>query len=233
MKMSAQQATDFSPMQAARAPASQPICLLIEDCDFERKRMRRVLSSTTLGLDLIEASSIAQARKKMSTHKVDLILLDNNLDDGLGLFFARELQQLGKEGDPPIVMVAGEEAESLREAALEAGCIGFLTKEELSPERLSDTVDAAFESTRQPDPAFDSEDAKQLRRIMQDQMRDMIIEVNSSVLRISRLSRKMQRDASNCSNSDHKLHAAEIETLSDDLHRRLNTVIAEGIAEKR
>jgi len=233
MKMSAQQATDFSPLRAMHAPASQPICLLVEECDFERKRMRRVFSSAKLELDLIEASSISQARKKMATHKIDLILLDNHLNDGLGLFFARELQQLGKQGNPPIVMVTGEDAESLREAAQEAGCVGFIKKEELDAERLSAAVEIAFKSSRPPELALNTEDAKQLRRMLHDQMRDLIIEVNTSVLRISRLSRKLQRDVEQPELSERKLHAAEIEALSDDLHRRLNTVIAEGITEKR
>lgn len=230
MKMSAHQSTEFSETLSVQTLSEQPVCLLVEDCAFDRKRVNRILSDAKFNMTVVEASSVSTARKEMAERNIGIILLDNNLNDGLGLVFARELQQLGKEGEPPIVMLAEQKDDTLREAAIEAGCVGFVSKEELTAEGLSRTIRMALDAKRNASLALDPENAKQLRQVLQEEMRDMIIEVNSSVLRISRLSRKLQKDVANPVLSEHKIHAAEIQSLSEDLHRKLNTVIAEGVA---
>jgi len=109
--------------------------LLVEDEELNRTLVKAVLSRAKIeavrDAKILDASSIAAARERLSGGEVDLILLDMNLPDGNGLTLARELALGGLPNGRPKPVVVAVTASVLpqdRAAALEAGCDGFLDK---------------------------------------------------------------------------------------------------------
>jgi CheY-like chemotaxis protein len=77
--------------------------------------------------DLLEATTLAEARVILDRDAVDVILLDVHLPDGLGLDLAAEL--LGREARrPAILALTASVLPAEQQAALDAGCDAFLAK---------------------------------------------------------------------------------------------------------
>jgi DNA-binding response OmpR family regulator len=74
---------------------------------------------------IIFARSIADAKELLSKNEVDLILLDNQLPDGLGLDFCKELKTYHYVRHIPIIIVTADDIEL---EALQAGAIDYLKK---------------------------------------------------------------------------------------------------------
>ena len=109
--------------------------LLVEDEDLNRTLVKAVLSRAEIAAvrqaEILDASTLATARRHLADEEVDLILLDMNLPDGNGLTLARELASGGLPAGRPKPVVVAVTASVLpqdRAAAIEAGCDGFLDK---------------------------------------------------------------------------------------------------------
>lgn len=110
--------------------------LLVEDEELNRTLVKAVLSRASVAsvraAEVVDATNLTMARDKLAAVDVDLILLDMNLPDGNGLSLARELAA-GKitpagRPKPVVVAVTASVLPQDREAAIEAGCDGFLDK---------------------------------------------------------------------------------------------------------
>jgi two-component system KDP operon response regulator KdpE len=109
--------------------------LLVEDEELNRTLVKAVLSRAEIAAvrqaEILDASTLAVARRQLADENVDLILLDMNLPDGNGLTLARELAFGGMPAGRPKPVVVAVTASVLpqdRAAAMEAGCDGFLDK---------------------------------------------------------------------------------------------------------
>ncbi|GAA3337738.1 hypothetical protein GCM10020358_15160 [Amorphoplanes nipponensis] len=115
--------------------AENPRILLVEDEELNRTLVKAVLSRAQIaavrGAEVLDASTLAGARAQLDAEDIDLILLDMNLPDGNGLTLAGELAA-GRIGGgrprPTVVAVTASVLPQDREAALAAGCDGFLDK---------------------------------------------------------------------------------------------------------
>jgi len=111
-----------------------PRILLVEDEELNRTLVKAVLSRAEIAAvrqaEILDASTLAVARRQLADEDVDLILLDMNLPDGNGLTLARELASGGIPGRsrPFVVAVTASVLPQDRAAAIEAGCDGFLDK---------------------------------------------------------------------------------------------------------
>jgi two-component system, OmpR family, KDP operon response regulator KdpE len=114
--------------------------LLVEDEAMNRTLMRAVLtraSDPRIRLaELVEAETLADARRHLDAGSVDILLLDVRLPDGSGLDLARELVGAG-ESRPRIVILSASVLPAERAAAIEVGCDAFLGK----PYRPADLLD--------------------------------------------------------------------------------------------
>jgi two-component system KDP operon response regulator KdpE len=109
--------------------------LLVEDEELNRTLVKAVLARADVAAvrdaAVLDARSLAAAREALDGSDVDLILLDMNLPDGNGLSLARELAAGGMPAGrrkPAVVAVTASVLPQDREAAIEAGCDGFLDK---------------------------------------------------------------------------------------------------------
>ena len=109
--------------------------LLVEDEELNRMLVKAVLSradtAAVRDAEIVDAPTLAAARRSLEQTEIDLILLDLNLPDGDGLTLARELAAEPAAADrprPAVVAVTASVLPRDQKAALEAGCDGFLDK---------------------------------------------------------------------------------------------------------
>jgi two-component system KDP operon response regulator KdpE len=110
--------------------------LLVEDEELNRTLVKAVLTRakipTVRAAQVLDAPTLAAARRWLHDENVDLVLLDMNLPDGNGLDLARELAAGGDlpagRPRPKVIAVTASVLPQDRAAAIEAGCDGFLDK---------------------------------------------------------------------------------------------------------
>ena len=110
-------------------------CLLIEDSNFDQRRMVRMLHGSG-PVDLAIAATIAQARKELTRSSFDLLILDNALPDGFGVDFALELRKIARYRDLPILIASDFPSPFMFDKAATARVRRVLTKSELRPQHI-------------------------------------------------------------------------------------------------
>ena len=112
--------------------------LIIDDDDIDRIAIKRALKPKQHEIEITEAidgkTGIAIAQEM----SLDCIFLDYLLPDGDGLSILKEMRSLGI--DYPVVMLTGQGDERLAVEIMKAGASDYLTKNTLSPEILSKTL---------------------------------------------------------------------------------------------
>jgi DNA-binding response OmpR family regulator len=122
--------------------ADAPTLLVVEDEPANRALLRAILGRSRddrLGRpELLEAGTIADARRMLGEFAIDAVLLDVRLPDGSGLELASELGR--KDGPRPrVVILSASVLPSERGAALESGADAFLGKP-YAPRELVETL---------------------------------------------------------------------------------------------
>jgi len=98
--------------------------LFVDDEDTVRTFVSRTLRRD--GYEVLEADTLAAARRQLSDHWIDMILLDRMLPDGEGLTLLRELQK--GEVKIPVIMLTAHGAIENAVAAMKMGAHDYLTK---------------------------------------------------------------------------------------------------------
>jgi signal transduction histidine kinase len=113
-----------------------PVSLLLVDDDrVDRLAIRRAVDQSGLTASLDEAANATEAFEKVAAKTYDCILLDHDLPGLSGTDLARQLRERGNL--TPIVLVTGQQDETLLQAAVDAGVTDFFPKGDLSPRRLA------------------------------------------------------------------------------------------------
>jgi DNA-binding NarL/FixJ family response regulator len=99
--------------------------LLVEDHPIVISGCRRLFEEQAEST-LIEASTIADARKELDTHRPDIIVVDVNLPDGSGLDLIREVA--AKSGAPKAIVFSMCDDPHVAKTAIDAGARGFVSK---------------------------------------------------------------------------------------------------------
>jgi DNA-binding NarL/FixJ family response regulator len=112
--------------------------LLVEDHPIVVSGCRRLFEEQADSI-LIEASTLAGARKELAAHRPDVIVVDVNLPDGSGLDFVREVASVS-DGPEAIVFSMCDDPQ-IAKTAIDAGAGGFVSKVD-RPDALLDAVNA-------------------------------------------------------------------------------------------
>jgi len=115
--------------------------LIIDDDMLDRMAVRRALRAAGLGDQVAEAESSPAAFALLEAREFDCILLDYLLPPTDGLTVLRELR--GRGVTVPIVVLTGQGDERVAVELMKAGATDYLTKEDLAPERLAQSVRSA------------------------------------------------------------------------------------------
>lgn len=118
-------------MHLAQATKHRPeTCLIVEDSAFDREKLTRVMKRTRERMRIELAPDLQTARRALEKEGMSLILLDNNLPDGLGADFAQELAKDPRHADIPVIVVSDWPSPFMWEKAASAGVAYVLSKTE-------------------------------------------------------------------------------------------------------
>lgn len=131
-------------------PGLRPLVLVVEDEPLNRRLVHAVLEPA--GYDVVEASTLADARSWLEDGRPDLILLDLRLPDGDGLILAREMKSRPELSVIPIVAATASALAPVPEAAIDAGCDGFLVKPIRPSELLAEVARQLERTPARPTP---------------------------------------------------------------------------------
>ncbi len=119
--------------------------LLVEDNPIDRVMYQRYLQKDTEHqYDFVEAESGEEALEIALESQPDLILLDYLLPDMDGLEWLNLWQQQQRENRPPVIALTGQGDESIAVQFLKLGAADYLTKSQLTPEKLNLEVKQAI-----------------------------------------------------------------------------------------
>lgn len=103
-----------------------PLILVVED-----NLTNQLLATTVLardGFETMVADSPDEALVCIRSRRPDLILMDVQLPGMDGLTLTRHLQSLPEAAGIPVVAVTSHAMVGDREKAMDAGCVGYMTK---------------------------------------------------------------------------------------------------------
>jgi len=106
--------------------------LVLEDHPETREWLTNIVLQAFVEVEIFKASSLAQARKIVQDHKLDLALIDLNLPDGNGVEIISEITH--KSPNTYCVVATIFDDDNYLFPALEAGAQGYLLKEQTSEE---------------------------------------------------------------------------------------------------
>lgn len=125
-----QQMTDTRSETGHSVPFSRTNCLIIEDSEFDSIRLTRVIAKTSSEMHVRVATTLEAARRQLAKGGTSLILLDNNLPDGLGANFVQELARDANLAQIPVIMISDWPSPFMWEKAAAAGVHYVLNKAE-------------------------------------------------------------------------------------------------------
>lgn len=119
----AKKTEEFSGSERAVAPAR---ILIVEDNPLNRLLIHDILELR--GHEVIEASTVDEARNALASARPDLVLLDVQIPGGGGEAVIREVRKRQDLNDIPIVAVTSLAMPGDRERLLSIGFQGYLSK---------------------------------------------------------------------------------------------------------
>ena len=119
-----------------------PRVLLIEDDAGDRARIRQCLADSRQSYELVEASDVATGLKAMARDGVDLVLLDHHVPGGTSFDVLDGMRVRGLAC--PVILLSGDEDTALVVSLMQAGAADFLPKDQLTPDRLRRSIQAAL-----------------------------------------------------------------------------------------
>ena len=136
-------------LPAKRSPLEdlRPIVFVVDDDVSIRRSMDRLFRS--VGLDLRGFASAGDFLSSARPPRPACLVLDIFLPDMSGLDLLGQLA--ATESDLPVVVITGHVDESLRQEALRAGAVAFLTKP-YDEQTLLDAIGLAFDRSGQISP---------------------------------------------------------------------------------
>jgi CheY-like chemotaxis protein len=119
--------------------------LIVDDSEFDRMKLRRLIEATDLSFDLVEADSLSAMDTALDAGEFDLVLIDFFLVDNTG-FEALQLLSRKSQKVPVSIMVTGDEQAEIAVQAIKMGCADYLSKATLTAESLKLAISEAESS---------------------------------------------------------------------------------------
>ena len=119
--------------------------LILDDSDFDRKRLRRSLSQLPMALNFTEAEDLYSFRQQIRHKVYDLVLIDYSLADGDGLQAIHAYKTSRHNRSAFFVMVTGHDSATLAVNALKSGFDDFLCKDDIHKHVLASLLHASSE----------------------------------------------------------------------------------------
>jgi CheY-like chemotaxis protein len=110
----------------ALADQHRPVVLMVDDDEFQHRLLAQVLDS--MKLELIFATSGAEALGALRKRRPDLVLMDLELPDISGVEVTRRMKAVEQFAGIPVVMITGHSEKHIVVDSLRAGAADFVVK---------------------------------------------------------------------------------------------------------
>ena len=116
--------------------------LILDDCEVDRMRLCRLIEDAELPFVVVEAETLEAMEAALGAREFDMVLIDYYLTDVTG-FEALEVLAKTPGKTPVPIMITGDEQTEIAVQAMKLGCADYLSKENLSPQRLKAAIHEA------------------------------------------------------------------------------------------
>ncbi len=117
--------------------------LICDDDPGDRKLVRTYLQRMTdREIVLLEAGHTEEIQNALDKGRIDLVLMDNQMPGKSGMEW---LSEITKRQLAPVIMLTGSGTEEIAVQAFQEGAVGYLSKNNLSKEKLKNAIDAALD----------------------------------------------------------------------------------------
>lgn len=120
--------------------ANSASVLIIDDSEFDRKRIRRLFRDAGLNVFLDEVDTISNLQDMLNETSYDIVLIDYNLSEGTGIDAVTLLHSHPKHADTKAIMITGDDQSNVAVQALKTGCEDYISKAQMTAERLKQSV---------------------------------------------------------------------------------------------
>ncbi|MBL4908331.1 MAG: EAL domain-containing protein [Sneathiella sp.] len=110
--------------------------LIVDDDLIDREHIKRVLLKGDSSCNIVNAETVDDGLNKLKAQNFDVILLDYNLPQRLGIEFLEEFSSDNALSSTAVIMISTSEEENLALQCIQSGAQDFLTKAEISTFRL-------------------------------------------------------------------------------------------------
>lgn len=121
--------------------------LVIEDSEFDRRRIARLCRETGLRFSISSIDCAAGLGQLLNGQKFDLVLVDYRLGDSDGLKAVRQIRKHPRHLACPILMLTGMSDIHVAIDAMKSGCSDYIAKERLNAVSLRDAALSAIEQS--------------------------------------------------------------------------------------
>jgi DNA-binding NtrC family response regulator len=121
--------------------------LVLDDSDFDRKKIERLIKKADEELDVISCSDLQQFEEALQCQKIDICLVDHQLRGVSGLDAVGLLKRGVDTTQVPVVMISGRDDTETVVQSMKAGCVDYLAKSALTVEKLHSIIFNAISSS--------------------------------------------------------------------------------------
>lgn len=136
--------TENTSLELAQKGADNIKALILDDCQFDRKRVLRLFGKSDMPITVQEVASVHSLEQALKSDVYDVALIDYNLADGNGFDALEALKKNSSHASTACIMITGNDQSEVAVQALKRGCSDYLTKQGLSAEMLKASVLSAL-----------------------------------------------------------------------------------------
>ena len=170
--------------------------MILDDNRFDRHRLRRLLDTLEMDIELEEADTLASFSEKLDGQRYDLIFIDYRLSDGDGLQALDLARKHAQNAAAATIMIAGEAQVEIAVTALQNGCSDYIIKDKLGTESLQRAMINAMQKSRLAQNLASEESLRMaLRGVLDGFAQDCVTDMKPMLSRMLRQIRGMRANA--------------------------------------
>ena len=110
--------------------------LILDDNNFDRKRLRRLARQTGVPLEFTDCASLIAFEKHLDINVFQIVFIDYRLPEGNGLQALRILEKHKRNASAAPILIAGDVDAEVVAAAFKQGCADYIAKHNVDTRSL-------------------------------------------------------------------------------------------------
>ncbi len=114
--------------------------LILDDSNFDRKRLRRIAKHTGVPIEFTSCASLIAFEKLLGEQEFHIIFIDYRLPEGNGLEALKMLENHPTNASASAIMIAGDLDADIVASAFKNGCVDYIAKQKVDKRQLRHTI---------------------------------------------------------------------------------------------